>query len=139
MKPLTAFTIILCIFAIGEFVAVKTKALLSAMLVGALILLVSYRMEFDAKIMEVAGISQISLIFIGILLLTSIGTLIYFPVTYYENTSYEEFMINTLNQLKEYLDSGVTYVRSLETINYLGVRLKDMINRGIISGAGIVA
>lgn len=139
MKPLTSFTIILCIFAIGEFVSVKTKALLSAMLVGALILLVSYRMGFDAKIMEVAGISQISVIFIGILLLTSIGTLIYFPVTYYENTSYEEFMINTLNQLKEYLDFGVTYVRSLGTINYLGVRLKDMINRGIINGVGIVA
>ncbi|MGL4796743.1 MAG: metal-dependent hydrolase family protein [Paraclostridium sp.] len=38
-----------------------------------------------------------------------------------------------------YLDSGITYIRNLGTPKYLDVRLRDMINKKMITGPGIVA
>lgn len=61
------------------------------------------------------------------------------PVDYYQNTSYEEVVVNTLKQLNLYLDSGITYIRNLGTPKYLDVRLRDMINKKMIVGPGIVA
>ena len=77
MHPMIAFTILASIFAVGEFVAVKTKAVLSAMLVGGIILLGGYWVGLSPEIMDISGMNQIAPVFIG-LLITSMGTLIDF-------------------------------------------------------------
>lgn len=77
MHPMIAFTILVSIFAVGEFISVKTKAILSAMLVGGVILLGGYWLGLSPDIMNISGINQMAPVFIG-LLITSMGTLIDF-------------------------------------------------------------
>ena len=78
MTPIQALVILLVIFAIGEIVADKTKALLSTTLVIAVVLLIGFWCGLPADIFSTAKIADISGVLIG-LLITSMGTMIDFP------------------------------------------------------------
>ncbi|HBG5346301.1 TPA: amidohydrolase family protein [Clostridioides difficile] len=60
------------------------------------------------------------------------------PKVYYDNVSDVELVVNTIKQLDAYLDSGVTYIRSLGCPKYVDVQLKNLIDKGSIDGPGIV-
>ncbi|GMO49796.1 MAG: hypothetical protein Pg6C_12800 [Treponemataceae bacterium] len=78
MNSIQAIVILLLIFSFGEIIAAKTKAILSTTLVIAVVLLISFWCGLTPKIFELAQISGISGVLIGILL-TSMGSLIDFP------------------------------------------------------------
>ena len=78
MNAIQAAVVLLIVFSLGEIIANKTKAILSTTLVIAIVLLISFWLGLTPKIFEIAQISGISGVLIGILL-TSMGTLIDFP------------------------------------------------------------
>ncbi|MFA9424177.1 MAG: amidohydrolase family protein [Sedimentibacter sp.] len=59
------------------------------------------------------------------------------PVKRYKELNDVEKMIGCLNRLEDYLNSGVTYVRSLGGENYFDVKFRDAIKKGMIKGPGI--
>ncbi len=78
MTATIAFSILLAIFALGEIIAEKTRAVLSATLVIAVVLLVAFWCGLPADIFDTACLTSISNVLIGILI-TSLGTMIDFP------------------------------------------------------------
>ena len=78
MTSTIAFAILLAIFALGEIIAEKTRAILSTTLVVAVVLLVSFWCGLPANIFDTACITAVGNVLIGILI-TSLGTMIDFP------------------------------------------------------------
>ena len=78
MTATIAFAILLAIFALGEIVAEKTRAILSATLVIAVVLLIAFWCGLPADIFDTACLTAISNLLVGILI-TSLGTMIDFP------------------------------------------------------------
>lgn len=77
MLPIFALTVLLAIYALGEIVAQKTKAVLSMTLVIAIVLLVSFWLGLPPTIFEDAAIPQAGMLLVGVLI-TSLGTRIDF-------------------------------------------------------------
>lgn len=77
MVSILALTILLAIYAFGEIIAQKTKSILSATMVIALVLLIAFWCGLPATIFETAGITSSATVLIGILI-TSLGTRINF-------------------------------------------------------------
>lgn len=78
MEPIYALTILLVIFVLGEYIAKKTKAILSTTLVIALTLLILFWLGLDPNIIEIAAIDKLGLIMMGILI-CGMGSMIDFP------------------------------------------------------------
>lgn len=78
MTATIALAILLAIFALGEIVAEKTRAVLSATLVIAVVLLIAFWCGLPADIFDTAALTGIGNVLIGILI-TSLGTMIDFP------------------------------------------------------------
>lgn len=78
MTAVQAFCILLAIFALGEIVAEKTRAILSATLVIAIVLLIAFWCGLPVNIFDMAAVTSIGNILIGVLI-TSMGTMIDFP------------------------------------------------------------
>lgn len=78
MTAVQAFCVLLAIFALGEIVAEKTRAILSATLVIAVVLLIAFWCGLPADIFNTAAVTSIGNILVGILI-TSMGTMIDFP------------------------------------------------------------
>ncbi len=78
MTAVQAFCVLLAIFALGEIVAEKTRAILSATLVIAVVLLIAFWCGLPADIFDTAAVTGIANVLIGILI-TSMGTMIDFP------------------------------------------------------------
>lgn len=78
MNGVVALTVLLAIFAFGEWMAEKTKAVLSTALVVAIVLLVAFWLGLPGDIFHVAGIDSISMILVS-LLITSLGTTMDLP------------------------------------------------------------
>lgn len=77
MLPILALAVMLAIFAFGEIVAQKTKAVLSATLVIALVLLIGFWCGLPKTIFDDAAIPGAGMLLVG-LLITSLGTRIDF-------------------------------------------------------------
>lgn len=77
MTPTIALAILIAIFAFGEIVAEKTRAVLSATLVIAVTLLIAFWCGLPGDIFDTATVTAISNNLIGILI-TSLGTMIDF-------------------------------------------------------------
>ena len=77
MLPILALTVLLAIFAFGEIVAQKTKAVLSATLVIAVVLLIGFWCGLPKTLFEDAAIPAAGMILVGPLI-TSLGTRIDF-------------------------------------------------------------
>lgn len=77
MLPIFALTVLLAIYALGEIVAQKTKAVLSMTLVIAIVLLVGFWLGLPPTIFEDAAIPQAGMLLVGVLI-TSLGTRIDF-------------------------------------------------------------
>ncbi len=60
MKPLLALTIILFIYAVGDLVATKSKAIISMMLMSSIIFLIAFWCGLPADIFETSGLSAFS-------------------------------------------------------------------------------
>jgi hypothetical protein len=73
-----AFAILVAIFAFGEIIAEKTKAVLSATLVMAITLLIAFWFGLPSNIFDTAALTAITNILIG-MLITSLGSMIDFP------------------------------------------------------------
>ncbi|MGI6404022.1 MAG: hypothetical protein ACOX0K_07425 [Oscillospiraceae bacterium] len=73
-----AFAILVAIFAFGEIIAEKTKAVLSATLVIAITLLIAFWFGLPSNIFDTAALTAITNILIG-MLITSLGSMIDFP------------------------------------------------------------
>lgn len=78
MTPTIALAILIAIFAFGEIVAEKTRAVLSATLVIAVTLLIAFWCGLPGDIFDTAAVTAIANNLIGILI-TSLGTMIDFP------------------------------------------------------------
>lgn len=78
MTAVQAFCVLLAIFALGEIVAEKTRAILSATLVIAVVLLIAFWCGLPADIFNTAAVTAIGNILVGVLI-TSMGTMIDFP------------------------------------------------------------
>lgn len=78
MTAVQAFCVLLAIFSLGEIVAEKTRAILSATLVIAVVLLIAFWCGLPADIFNTAAVTSIGNILVGILI-TSMGTMIDFP------------------------------------------------------------
>lgn len=78
MTSTQAFALLVAIFAFGEIVAEKTRAILSTTLVIAVVLQISFWCGLPDDIFNTACLTAISNVLIGILI-TSLGTLIDFP------------------------------------------------------------
>lgn len=78
MTSLLAFSLLLAIFAFGQIIAEKTRAVLSATLVIAVILLIAFWCGLPGDIFKTAALYDISMLLVGILL-TSMGTMMDFP------------------------------------------------------------
>jgi hypothetical protein len=78
MNAILALVLLMAVFALGEIVADKTKAILSTTLVIALVLMVSFWLGLPADIFKTAAIDNVSYVLIGILI-TSMGTMIDIP------------------------------------------------------------
>lgn len=77
MTGIYALTFLFAVFAFGEFVAFKTKAVLSATLVMALVMAVGFWCGLPADIFQTSGVQGIGMLLIGILI-TSLGTMMDF-------------------------------------------------------------
>lgn len=77
MLPIFALAVLLAIYALGEIVAQKTKAVLSMTLVIALVLLVGFWCGLPPTIFDDAAIPGAGMLLVGILI-TSLGTRIDF-------------------------------------------------------------
>ena len=78
MIPIYAFTILIALFAFGEIMAEKSKALLSATLVIAFSLLIMFWGGLPANIVDYGAISAIGMNLVGVLI-TGIGNMMDFP------------------------------------------------------------
>lgn len=78
MTATIALAILIAIFAFGEIVAEKTRAVLSATLVIAVTLLILFWCGLPGDIFDTAAVSAIANNLVGILI-TSLGTMIDFP------------------------------------------------------------
>jgi hypothetical protein len=78
MNAIQALVLLMAVFALGEIVADKTKAILSTTLVIALVLMVSFWVGLPADIFKTAAIDNVAGVLIG-LLITSMGTMIDIP------------------------------------------------------------
>lgn len=78
MTATIALAILIAIFAFGEIVAEKTRAVLSATLVIAVTLLIAFWCGLPGDIFDTAAVTAIANNLIGILI-TSLGTMIDFP------------------------------------------------------------
>ncbi|MDK2855908.1 MAG: hypothetical protein PWQ41_1941 [Bacillota bacterium] len=74
LTPLLALTIVLVIFAIGDIVAVKTKAILSMLFVSSVLLLVGFWSGLPSNILPQSQLVGIGGVLVG-LLITHMGTL----------------------------------------------------------------
>lgn len=74
LTPLLALTIVLTIFAIGDVVAVKTKAILSMLFVSSVLLLVGFWSGLPSNILTQSQLVGIGGVLVG-LLITHMGTL----------------------------------------------------------------
>jgi hypothetical protein len=77
MDGIQALLFLLCVFALGEIVAEKTKAYISTTLVIAVMLLVAFWLGLPKDIFATAQIHSIAMVLIGILI-TGLGTMIDF-------------------------------------------------------------
>ena len=77
MLPILALTVLLAIYSFGEVVAQKTKAVLSATLVIAFVLLIGFWCGLPKTIFDDSATSAIGMLLVG-LLITSLGTRIDF-------------------------------------------------------------
>ena len=77
MPDILAFTIFICIFTFGEYIAMKTKAAFSTVLVVSLVLLVGFWLGLPAEIFDNSVIMPIGGVLIGILI-TGMGNLLDF-------------------------------------------------------------
>ncbi|MGL6065275.1 MAG: hypothetical protein ACRC0S_09385 [Fusobacteriaceae bacterium] len=77
MPSIVAFTILISIFAIGEYIALKTKATFSTVLVSSVLLLLGFFMGMPKDLFVKSGILPIGGILIGILI-TGMGNLLDF-------------------------------------------------------------
>ncbi|MDO5407033.1 MAG: hypothetical protein Q4F28_06875 [Eubacteriales bacterium] len=75
MKPIYAATIVLMAFAIGEYVNVKSKARLSAILTTTIVLVAMFWMGMPAEIMTVTGFSVAASTLYG-LTMVNMGTMV---------------------------------------------------------------
>lgn len=73
MEGILMLTILLGIFAFGEIVAEKTKAVFSTALVVAIVLLIAFWMGLPATIFESSAVDKIGMILVSFLI-TSLGT-----------------------------------------------------------------
>ncbi|WP_100065877.1 hypothetical protein [Miniphocaeibacter massiliensis] len=73
MNGVLMLTVLLAIFAIGEILAEKTKALLSTALAVAVILLIAFWLGLPKDIFEVSAVNKIGMILVSFLI-TSLGT-----------------------------------------------------------------
>ncbi|MDR2517649.1 MAG: hypothetical protein LBC88_09760 [Spirochaetaceae bacterium] len=78
MDSIQALLALLCVFALGEIVAEKTKAYISTTLVIALALLAAFWLGLPKDIFAVAEINRIAMVLIGILI-TGLGTMMDLP------------------------------------------------------------
>ncbi|WP_233230977.1 hypothetical protein [Paenilisteria weihenstephanensis] len=76
MNPVTAFTIIMLIWTIGDFVAKKTKSLISSLLVAAIIFIVGFKTNlFPEDLLTSSSLLALGQTVIG-MLIVHIGTMI---------------------------------------------------------------
>lgn len=73
MNALVSMILVMIIYAVGELVAAKTKARLSATLVIAVLMLFGFWLGMPADIIKVAGITPIAMVLVSFLI-TSLGT-----------------------------------------------------------------
>lgn len=78
MTAIYAFTIVMIIFAIGEFCSSKTKAILSLPLVAAILMLAYYWLGFPKSLVNDAGLVVIGSLSSGIVI-AGVGTTINLP------------------------------------------------------------
>lgn len=77
MEGIYALTIFACIFALGEYIALKTKATFSTVLVVAFILMIGFWLGLPKDIFDSSALVPIGYILIGILI-TGMGNLLDF-------------------------------------------------------------
>lgn len=77
MPGILAFTILITIFAVGEYIALKTKATFSTVLVASVLLLFGFWMGLPKDIFVKSGILPVGGVLIGILI-TGMGNLLDF-------------------------------------------------------------
>lgn len=75
MNGLYAFTIIFCVYAVGDIIAQKTKAIVSMMLVASVFFLVAFMNGLPASIFEDSSLQGLANVGVG-LLLVNMGTTI---------------------------------------------------------------
>ena len=73
MSDILALTILLVVYAFGQWVAQKTRATLSCTLVMSLVLLVAFWLGLPGDILDVSTISGIGMVTVGISI-TALGT-----------------------------------------------------------------
>lgn len=59
--------------------------------------------------------------------------------SYYANTDITEKVLNCEKNMRKYLESGVTYIRSLGSENYIDIKFRDMRKKGLVKGPDILA
>lgn len=74
MQPILALTVVLVIFAIGDIISAKTKALLSMLFVSSIILLVGFWLGLPKDLFPASQLVGIGSVLVG-LLITHMGTL----------------------------------------------------------------
>ncbi|HHY93365.1 MAG TPA: hypothetical protein GX511_08490, partial [Firmicutes bacterium] len=74
MQPLLALTIVLCIFAIGDILAVKTKAIVSMLFASSVLLVIGYWSGMPTDLLPKSQLVGIGSVLVG-LLITHMGTL----------------------------------------------------------------
>lgn len=79
MNAVIAITVLLTFFALGEYVAYRSKALLSTTLVVALVIMVAFWLGMPKNITQIAQLNGISMVMVSFLI-TSMGTTMNFRV-----------------------------------------------------------
>lgn len=59
--------------------------------------------------------------------------------SYFESTDITEKVLNCEKNMHKYLESGVTYIRSLGSQNYMDIKFRDMKKKGLVVGPDILA
>lgn len=68
MTPIYAFAFLVMVFALGDIIAEKTKAMVSTVLVVIVVLLISFWLGLPAEIIEISQISGIGMVLISVLI-----------------------------------------------------------------------
>lgn len=74
MEPIVALTVVLVVFALGDIVSAKTRALLSMLFVSSIVLLIGFWLGLPKDIFQSSQLVGIGSVLIG-LLITHMGTL----------------------------------------------------------------